>query len=260
MMYLHNDKEESSRLRTRGFTLIELLIVISIIAVLSAILFPVFARARENARRSSCISNLHQIGLAMIMYTQDYDGHLVPQYIKYLPASSKPASYTKYLSPHSDGSVNVYWPSILNSYINNYQIFDCPNSPRSTPNSFYGSYDINTNISKLSLAAFDKPSITYAIMDWSSTLGYASSQRMTTTGSWRYLPGVGDISGWDCDGESGATGNDCMHGRHFDGINMTFADGHVKWLKSSVVYKQGLYWTSNSVPSHPTAWYPPNPD
>jgi prepilin-type N-terminal cleavage/methylation domain-containing protein len=70
MRKLH--KVTPSRKRT-GFTLIELLVVIAIIAILAAILFPVFARARENARRASCQSNLKQIGLAVYQYTQDYD-------------------------------------------------------------------------------------------------------------------------------------------------------------------------------------------
>ncbi len=59
----------------RGFTLIELLVVIAIIALLAALLFPVFSRAREKARQSACLSNLHQIGLAVSMYLQDYDGY-----------------------------------------------------------------------------------------------------------------------------------------------------------------------------------------
>ena len=60
--------------RYRGFTLIELLVVIAIIGILAAILFPVFSRARENARRTSCMSNLKQLGLAAMQYVQDYDG------------------------------------------------------------------------------------------------------------------------------------------------------------------------------------------
>lgn len=74
-MFLHVRTFEAGprRIPRRGFTLIELLVVIAIIALLAAILFPVFARARENARRASCQSNLKQIGLSVVQYTQDYD-------------------------------------------------------------------------------------------------------------------------------------------------------------------------------------------
>ena len=69
----------SSRSRTSAFTLIELLVVIAIIAILAAILFPVFAQAREKARQTSCLSNMKQIGLGLLMYTQDYDEQFPPR-------------------------------------------------------------------------------------------------------------------------------------------------------------------------------------
>src|SRR6186997_2010986 len=87
--------------RRHGFTLIELLVVIAIIALLAAILFPVFARARENARRASCSSNLKQIGLGMLQYTQDYDEHFPMQ------------------------AAAAFWPS-LTPYIKSDQIYKCP--------------------------------------------------------------------------------------------------------------------------------------
>ena len=93
--------------RRKGFTLIELLVVIAIIAILAAILFPVFARAREKARQSSCLSNLKQIDIAALAYAQDYDGRGVPF------TQEERAPYNA-------------WPWLLQPYINNFQIFDCP--------------------------------------------------------------------------------------------------------------------------------------
>src|SRR3982751_5339149 len=78
MIHHNNTQTEQSVPLKRGFTLIELLVVIAIISLLAAILFPVFARARENARRTSCQSNLAQIGKAMIQYSQDYDETIAP--------------------------------------------------------------------------------------------------------------------------------------------------------------------------------------
>ena len=74
------DRRSVMHLKRRGFTLIELLVVIAIIAILAAILFPVFAKAREKARQTSCLSNLKQIGLATLQYVQDYGGRM-PQYL-----------------------------------------------------------------------------------------------------------------------------------------------------------------------------------
>ncbi len=91
-------------MRRNGFTLIELLVVIAIIAILAAILFPVFARAREKARQASCLSNVKQIMLAVLMYTQDYDERLVP----------------------GSQMRNGQWYDLLAPYTKNMQIWTCP--------------------------------------------------------------------------------------------------------------------------------------
>jgi prepilin-type N-terminal cleavage/methylation domain-containing protein/prepilin-type processing-associated H-X9-DG protein len=92
----------------RGFTLIELLVVIAIIAILAAILFPVFARAREKARQTSCSSNMKQIGVAIIMYASDFDGAF-------------PSNWTgNCASPGWD------WMETTQPYINNWQVYVCP--------------------------------------------------------------------------------------------------------------------------------------
>src|SRR5436309_5924050 len=97
-----------SRNRWRGFTLIELLVVIAIIAILAAILFPVFAQAREKARSTACLSNLKQVGMATRMYSQDYDEVLVPNYL------------------YSTDSTMAWWPDILAPYVKSPDVFVCP--------------------------------------------------------------------------------------------------------------------------------------
>ncbi|HSV75373.1 MAG TPA: prepilin-type N-terminal cleavage/methylation domain-containing protein [Chthonomonadales bacterium] len=94
--------------RRHAFTLIELLVVIAIIAILAAILFPVFARAREQARAVSCLSNLKQIGTGMIMYTQDYDEMLCPPFVG------------------ATGPMAMTWDRLVQPYLRNRQVIGCP--------------------------------------------------------------------------------------------------------------------------------------
>jgi prepilin-type N-terminal cleavage/methylation domain-containing protein/prepilin-type processing-associated H-X9-DG protein len=113
----------------KGFTLIELLVVIAIIAILAAILFPVFGRARENARRSSCMSNLKQMGLATMQYTQDYDEKLYPHRFN-LPSGTV-NSLSKETGSLISGTAlqREFWPSLLQPYMKSWQIFICPSNP-----------------------------------------------------------------------------------------------------------------------------------
>lgn len=111
--------------RARGFTLIELLVVIAIIAILAAILFPVFAQARESARTTSCLSNVKQMSLGILMYVQDYDEKFVPaRYTTLGPerdTPNRPWNATK--NEHTD------WAMLIYPYVKNTQIFHCPSAP-----------------------------------------------------------------------------------------------------------------------------------
>jgi prepilin-type N-terminal cleavage/methylation domain-containing protein/prepilin-type processing-associated H-X9-DG protein len=133
-------------LRSKAFTLIELLVVIAIIAILAAILFPVFAQAREKARQTSCLSNMKQIGTAAIMYCQDYDERTVRNWFGeegFEATTAIGATPERYK-----------WMDALQPYIKNTQIFTCPSAanllyiPRTalTPGQTtrqYGSYSYN---------------------------------------------------------------------------------------------------------------------
>jgi prepilin-type N-terminal cleavage/methylation domain-containing protein/prepilin-type processing-associated H-X9-DG protein len=228
------------RRKNQAFTLIEILVVIAIISILAAILFPVFARARENARRASCMSNLKQIGLGMMMYVQDYD--------ETFPAIA--------MGPAGQ---EVNWPYLIQPYTKSTQVFLCPSAPiASVTNGNYGInwIMVNNPATTTKMAAVQSPSTTYLILDWG--LFYVQpSYNITGYYSWYYLPGMGE-GGATCNINSAYPDEirDCASGRHFGGINMAFADGHVKWLKDNVVIQEAKKCSTDNCPTAKTAWNP----
>lgn len=199
----------------RGFTLIELLVVIAIIAILAAILFPVFAKAREKARQASCLSNVKQISLGIMQYAQDYD-EMLPIYAEAGPTV-----------PWPSGSLgNPYWIVQIYPYVKNVQVFNCPSgdlvftgAPTSTTRIGY-----STVISGIALGTVVKPAETAMVGDTDGGGSYCFFQTYFNSppSAPRYL---------------------C--GRHNEGANIGFLDGHAKWVKMAK--------DSNGLWVHPTS-------
>jgi len=250
--------------KVKGFTLIELLVVVAIISLLAAILFPVFARARESARRASCLSNVQQMGLAMMQYVQDYD-ETYPLYYYKLPDGT-PASYLPdgLIWVGDVGTARIYWPQMLYPYHKSLKVFWCPsssianasvgNGPVVPVNGQYGAnLNILTAATPLKMAAVNSVASTYIFMD-AGTIGVDQTRAIASGGNVFYIPGIGDAGG-DCSSITGTLSayvQDCKSGRHFGGVNMAFADGHAKWLKSSVVMQQAREMAAGSS----SAWNP----
>lgn len=127
--------------RRSGFTLIELLVVIAIIAILASILFPVFARAREKARQSACLSNVKQILLALDMYAQDYD-----------------ETYPQGFTPNEE---SPNWRDFVQPYIKNNQVWICPSQKKDRP----ASYGLTYAIHRKSMGYWDDPSCVVAVAE-----------------------------------------------------------------------------------------------
>ncbi len=220
----------------KGFTLIELLVVIAIIAILAAILFPVFGRARENARRSSCSSNLKQIALGTKQYIQDYDEKFPPLASNTaIPSATQP---------------NLGWAVSLQPYLKSVQIFQCPSEPtpqglaaNSTSSNYGGNdfsdYWMNQALSNRSEAAVEFVSSTVLHGDGVSSTSAYGLNGITASGTGdpvSNFPGSGNANFSYTTPTPPVRVNAVAPGnfglRHLDGVNYVFADGHAKWLKS----------------------------
>ena len=247
----------------RAFTLIELLVVIAIISLLAAILFPVFARARENARKSSCANNLKQIGIGLVQYMGDYDG--------YMMGSEAIGAI---------GTANVSWPTQVQPYIKSAQVFVCPSGEKSAfapaprlvdPTAGGRSRYCGVTTGDGSTGGQGLvPGLSYGrnliqSANWTTVgftggnkYGYAiSSATNTPVNEADVEDPAGTIHIFDAiTGTSSTTLNPCTQGdsirsisdeirtdhysnseaskvatRHFEGFNAMFGDGHVKWIQ-----------------------------
>ncbi len=216
----------------RGFTLIELLVVIAIIAILAAILFPVFARAREKARQSSCLSNAKQLALAWMQYTQDYDER---------------AAYT-YTNSNNSTMGLITWTRYLEPYIKNSQVYTCPSD--SAPTSLYGSrvsYGYNGRITNgTSLAQFVYPAQTGVLVDCHKQPGTT----YTSDNSWEFFADSFHCSRF-------------IALRHNGGANIAFADGHAKWVSCLTRTRScgvDFEWAVPPTAAQGVYWYPSGAD
>ena len=227
-----------SRNAPKAFTLIELLVVIAIIAILAAILFPVFARARENARRTSCQSNLKQIGLGWIQYAQDYDEKIM----RFSTGSGtpSPATPTYYWWGGWDGTNYDGSKGLIQPYLKSDQVRVCPSFTAVPVNNYEGMTGYAYNVGTLSPTSYG-PAPDYAatavvaslssIEDVARTVAFADGAQLSF-GSDLTVRSSTNISR-----PSSAGQYPNFHARHLETGNVLFCDGHVKAMRP--VYPAG---------------------
>lgn len=218
----------SEMVRKDGFTLIELLIVIAIISILAAILFPVFARARENARRTSCQSNVKQLAIAALQYVQDNDGRFAPW--RYGEADDIPVPGIGNVDPTN------LWMASYYPYFKSTQLLYCPSvssrpSPTSTWGAFYG-MPVHRTDNSIAVAVRHNAATRYP----THISSIPEPARTCMIGEVKRNPSNGRGRSFFKAKENGADGDRRPEmTRHLDGANYAYVDGHVKWLKGDAV-------------------------
>ncbi|MBI2302889.1 MAG: prepilin-type N-terminal cleavage/methylation domain-containing protein [Armatimonadetes bacterium] len=210
--------------KIRGFTLIELLVVIAIIAILAAILFPVFAKAREKARQASCCSNVKQIMLAHLQYAQDYDEKLTGVRM------NRPQ-----IGVACTGNAWVTWRANLQSYCKNTQMFQCPslslfgNETTWTAGNrdFDASYGMNGRYCGCC-----------GLRIWAKISRLVEPAQQIIVGE----STIADTNTW-CHPNGGAN---CFRTPHNRGANYGFLDGHAKWMLPEATVDPVFLWMMNN--------------
>ena len=242
------------RTPTAGFTLIELLVVIAIIAILAAILFPVFAQAREKARQTACLSNVKQIGTAFAMYLQDYDESFMPTVTERQAPASVPDT--------ADARAQYSYRMVIQPYVKNQQIFKCPSAypwPALAAGNWYPTdYGCHLNeanidptgnaphkadyqdVNKLADFGFNDTTPLASITFPAQFIVVADAGRTSDTS-----PSRGGMypQPWEFD----VTTQSRFIPRHAGGGNVGFGDGHAKWVKPEQTYKTHInnFWRRN---------------
>lgn len=235
--------QRSSKSAFKGFTLIEILVVVAIIALLAAILFPVFARARESARKASCQSNLHQIGLAILQYSQDYDEKMMPICTNCAWSTNTDRLYWYgVVDQSSSPSQMTSNEGLLFPYMKNSQVGVCPSFDLARESTGQTGYGFNANyLSPYNSTTGDpQPVSLAAIEEPSRTVLMADSARWNTMVSPAALEPSTDLSPpADTDPPSYAGNYPTFHAHHNGTGNVLWADGHVKARKP--VYRSGSF-------------------
>lgn len=236
-----------------GFTLIELLIVVAIIALLAAILFPVFARAREKARQAACQSNLKQIGLGLLMYAEDYDGRL-------------PFAY----HDDSPGQNDSSWRMDILPYVKNTQLFSCPSNQANKlaareSRGFRRSYGVTASTASLVVAGGSssqfvimniggipsRPTLPYRLQDISNPTQMIAVTESIDQDAHLDVTNLGGASTWKGNCDRFAVNS--FWAGHFGRANYLLLDGHVK---SMTAYQTGFpvnMWYPNQTTPAPSA-------